>query len=82
MHSFSLRRRGAAVLLLAMLVSSSLTAATSALAAGPASLASQGLTYYATYSSYESCAAAGIANARGRSWECLESSRGFGLYFS
>jgi hypothetical protein len=78
MRTSSRCRHAAAALLMAI----SLTAATPALASGLASAASQGLTYYATYSSYASCEAAANANARGRSWQCVESARGFDLYFS
>lgn len=87
MRNFRSRHDAIAVLVVAM-TSFSLTTATPALASSSKSAAVHAAaaewTYYATYSSYDSCTAAANANSQGRKWQCVASTRsvGFDLYFS
>ena len=77
-----LRRRLAAALILFGIILSSAFTTTATAAAAPtlAARAAQGWTYYATYPSHASCAAAG--QAAGGTWKCVVSARpgAFDLY--
>jgi hypothetical protein len=87
MRGLTCRRHAAAVLLLVMMGSFSLTEATPAHAAGsaPAAVhaATLGWTFYATYPNHSSCLAAATTSAEGRKWQCVVSARpgAFDLYF-
>lgn len=81
-----LRRRPATAVLLLVMILAPLSTTTATAAAAPTVTvqSATGWTYYATYPTHDSCAAAGRSDASGHSWKCVVSARpgAFDLYFS